>query len=389
MIISMFELPRPPDHTLCIFYTTASDSCVESARPNNVVNDSEDFTSRTSTSRSEEQVDNVCSPQEDLSSSTSLGFDVQSSDSMCNKFGFVHNNLFRNNNSCLSSFCYVCGSYLHLFKDCNFYKHNGKGILGKGPSENHVNTSYKRSFPILADKSFGSRAYTPYYPKLKHFPTSHNSYYYMHLANRTFGGTAVNPSVDTRTADSGCPRSMSGNRDKLDDFVDFDGGPVRFEGSNGMITGKGTLKTKNLDFENVLYVLELEPFNLISISQNLYTFSLEELAPQAPITCLLAKASHYESNLWHRRLGHVNFRNMKKLVKGNLVGGLPNKMFPRDQTCITCNKGKQHKASYKGIPLVSLITTPLHLLHMDLFGPTSVKSITNKYYYLVITDEFT
>nr|GFA64117.1 hypothetical protein [Tanacetum cinerariifolium] len=80
---------------------------------------------------------------------------------------------------------------------------------------------------------------------------------------------------------------------------------------------------------------------------------------------------------------------MNKLVKGNLVRGLPNKMFPRDQTCIACNKGKQHKASYKGIPLVSLITTPFHLLHMDLFGPTSVKSITNKYYCLVITDEFT
>nr|GFB57460.1 hypothetical protein [Tanacetum cinerariifolium] len=65
---------------------TVSDSCVESARPNNVVNDSKDFTSRTYTSGSEEQVDNVCSPQEDLSSSTSLGFDVQSFDSMCNKF---------------------------------------------------------------------------------------------------------------------------------------------------------------------------------------------------------------------------------------------------------------------------------------------------------------
>nr|GEV26727.1 putative ribonuclease H-like domain-containing protein [Tanacetum cinerariifolium] len=124
-------------------------------------------------------------------------------------------------------------------------------------------------------------------------------------------------------------------------------------------------------------------------TQNLYTFSLEELAPQAPITCLLTKASQDESNLWHRRLGHINFRNMNKLVQGNLVRGLPNKMFLRDQTCIACNKGKQHKASYKGIPLVSLITTPLHLLHMDLFGPTSVKSITNKYYCLVITDEFT
>nr|GEY63616.1 ribonuclease H-like domain-containing protein [Tanacetum cinerariifolium] len=72
---------------------TASNSCVENAGPNNVVNDSEDFTSRTSTSGSEAQVDNVYSPQEDLSSSTSLEFDVQSSDSMCNKFGIKFLNL--------------------------------------------------------------------------------------------------------------------------------------------------------------------------------------------------------------------------------------------------------------------------------------------------------
>nr|GFB84635.1 hypothetical protein [Tanacetum cinerariifolium] len=174
---------------------TASDSCVENARPNNVVHDFDEFTSRTSTSGSEEQVDNVCIPQDDLSSSTSLGFDVQSSDSMCNKFGSIHNNLFRNNNSFLSQFCYVCGSYLNLFKDCNFHNHNGKGILGKGPSANHVNTSYKRSFPIPTNKSFGSRAYTPYYPKLKNFPTSHNSFYFIHLDDETFRGTAVKPSA--------------------------------------------------------------------------------------------------------------------------------------------------------------------------------------------------
>nr|GEZ34197.1 putative ribonuclease H-like domain-containing protein [Tanacetum cinerariifolium] len=58
---------------------------------------------------------------------------------------------------------------------------------------------------------------------------------------------------------------------------------------------------------------------------NLYTFSLNELAPKDPLTCLIAKASQNESTLWHRRLCHVNFRNMNKLVKGNLVRGLPSK----------------------------------------------------------------
>nr|GEZ25620.1 ribonuclease H-like domain-containing protein [Tanacetum cinerariifolium] len=47
---------------------------------------------------------------------------------------------------------------------------------------------------------------------------------------------------------------------------------------------------------------------------NLYTFSLNELAPKGPLTCLIAKASQNESTLWHKRLGHVNFRNMNKLI---------------------------------------------------------------------------
>ncbi|GJW20918.1 putative ribonuclease H-like domain-containing protein [Tanacetum coccineum] len=54
----------------------------------------------------------------------------------------------------------------------------------------------------------------------------------------------------------------------------------------------------------------------------------------------------------------------------------------------TCNKGKQHKASYKAITAVSTISEPLQLLHMDLFGPTSIRSIDHKHYSLVVTDDF-
>nr|GEY51605.1 hypothetical protein [Tanacetum cinerariifolium] len=58
------------------------------------------------------------------------------------------------------------------------------------------------------------------------------------------------------------------------------------------------------------------------------------------------KASIDESNIWHRRLGHVNFKTMNKLVKGNLVRGLPSKIFKNDHTCVACQKGKQHKATW-------------------------------------------
>nr|GEU99248.1 hypothetical protein [Tanacetum cinerariifolium] len=53
-----------------------------------------------------------------------------------------------------------------------------------------------------------------------------------------------------------------------------------------------------------------------------------------------------ESMLWHRKLGHLNFKTMNKLVRSNLVKCLPSKSFENDHSCIACFKGKQHKASF-------------------------------------------
>ncbi|GJR36178.1 retrovirus-related pol polyprotein from transposon TNT 1-94 [Tanacetum coccineum] len=78
---------------------------------------------------------------------------------------------------------------------------------------------------------------------------------------------------------------------------------------------------------------------------------------------------------------------MNKLVKGNLVRVLPSKLFENDETCVACQQGKQHRASCKSKTKNS-ISLPLHLLHMDLFGPTFVKSLMKKMYCLVVTDDY-
>ncbi|GKA81522.1 putative ribonuclease H-like domain-containing protein [Tanacetum coccineum] len=225
--------------------------------------------------------------------------------------------------------------------------------------------------------------------------------------------------------DSGCSRHMTRNKAYLAAYQDFNGGPVAFGGSKGYITGKGKIKTRKLDFEDVCFVKELQHFNLFSVSQicdkknkvlftdseclvlspefklpdenqvllriprqnNMYSFNLENIVPSGGLACLIAKATIDESNKWHRRLGHVNFKNLNKLVKGNLVRGLPSKIFQNDHTCVACQKGKQHKASCKA-KSVSSISHSLQLLHMDLFGPTSVRSLNHKTYCLVITDDF-
>ncbi|GJW68020.1 uncharacterized mitochondrial protein-like protein, partial [Tanacetum coccineum] len=48
---------------------------------------------------------------------------------------------------------------------------------------------------------------------------------------------------------------------------------------------------------------------------NMYSFDIKNIVPKETLTCLVAKATSDESMLWHRRLGHINFKNINKLVK--------------------------------------------------------------------------
>ncbi|GJU11748.1 putative ribonuclease H-like domain-containing protein [Tanacetum coccineum] len=98
-------------------------------------------------------------------------------------------------------------------------------------------------------------------------------------------------------------------------------------------------------------------------------------------------ATGMKLSLWHVRLGHVNFKNINKLVKGNLVRGLPSKdIHALNHYVLACRKGKQHRASCKKIE-ERTIREPLELLYMDLFGPVSVESVNKKKYCLVVTDD--
>nr|GEX22322.1 hypothetical protein [Tanacetum cinerariifolium] len=174
--------------------------------------------------------------------------------------------------------------------------------------------------------------------------------------------------------DSGCSRHMTGNISYLSEYEPYDGGYVSFGQGGGKITG---FRLK--DDTNVLLRTPRQ--------HNMYSIDLNNIVPHKNLTCLVAKALVDESMLWHRRLGHLNHKTMNKLVRHNLVKGLPSKCFENDHTSFACLKGKQHKASCK-TKLVNSISKPLHTLHMDLFGPTSVTSLNHKWYCLVVTDDF-
>nr|GFC01288.1 hypothetical protein [Tanacetum cinerariifolium] len=142
---------------------------------------------------------------------------------------------------------------------------------------------------------------------------------------------------------------MTENISYLFDFEPFDGGYMSFGQGGCKITGKGTIKTGKLEFENVYFVKDLK-YNLFSVSQicdnkNSVLFTDSECIVLERNFMLLDDANIFLRT--HRRLGHLNVKTMNKLVRHNLVRGLPTKSFDNDHTCTACLKGKQHKASCK------------------------------------------
>ncbi|GJS50503.1 ribonuclease H-like domain-containing protein [Tanacetum coccineum] len=332
--------------------------------------------------------------------------------------------------------CFICGSFDHVQAHCKYHQ---RERMVYGNNYNRVNYNYttNRTQPN-AQRNMVQREVLMK-TGLKPFNTT-RTVNTAHPKSTGFSAVRVNQENavkasacwvkpqqdDTGFIDSGCSRHMTRNIAYLLDFKECDGGYVTFEGGahGGRIFGKGTLKTDSLDFKDVYFVNELN-FNLFSVSQmcdkknyvlftdteclvlspnfklpdesqillkiprkdNMYSFDMKNIIPKESLTCLVSKATSDESMLWHRWLGHINFKNINKLVKDNLVRGLPTKHFENDQTCVACLKGKQHRASCKS-KVLNPITKPLFMLHMDLFGPTFVSSLMHKKYCLVVTDDY-
>ncbi|GJW22397.1 ribonuclease H-like domain-containing protein [Tanacetum coccineum] len=90
--------------------------------------------------------------------------------------------------------------------------------------------------------------------------------------------------------------------------INFNGGTVAF----GVV--KAILLVKLPDENQILLKVPRQ--------NNMYSFNLENIVPSGGLACLIAKATTDESNKWHRRLGHVNFKNLNRLVRGNLFRGI-------------------------------------------------------------------
>nr|GEV16822.1 alpha/beta hydrolases superfamily protein [Tanacetum cinerariifolium] len=145
--------------------------------------------------------------------------------------------------------------------------------------------------------------------------------------------------------DNGCSKHMMGNRRLFSSYKAYNrGGGIRKKG---------------------LYVMKLgnKP------EDKIYLATIDE-----------------NSTLWHRRLGHANMRLIQSLTSKELVRNLPKLKF--DQHFYgACKVRKQAHDSHKAKNIVST-TRCLELIHMDLFGPSSVWSYGGNLYTLFIVDDY-
>jgi transposase InsO family protein len=79
--------------------------------------------------------------------------------------------------------------------------------------------------------------------------------------------------------------------------------------------------------------------------------------------------------------------SIKKLISLELVRGLPIKRYELEGLCNACMQGKHKRSSFKVKEMVST-NSPLELLHLDLFGPITIPSISRKKFVLVILDDY-
>ncbi|GKD09363.1 hypothetical protein Tco_1189048 [Tanacetum coccineum] len=163
---------------------------------------------------------------------------------LCNRNGSKNISLCKNK-SFGSKKCFVCGSKFHLIRDCDFYENQ----LRLNNASVWKNVANVPSFvPRPAYVPAGSRNRPTYVPADEELLLRPQQVVLGKVTCHICIGdprTMDNPHTnkDLGIVDSGYSRSMTGNKEKLADFVKIKGGTVTFKGGDGQITGKGTIRT--------------------------------------------------------------------------------------------------------------------------------------------------
>jgi hypothetical protein len=98
----------------------------------------------------------------------------------------------------------------------------------------------------------------------------------------------------------------------------------------------------------------------------------------------LVQNSVSSSELWHRRLAHLNYKSLPVLSK--MVTGLPEFQIGHDGVCKGCALGKNVKGRFTSNDSISKCI--LGIIHSDVCGHMTVPSIGNFEYCVLFMDDY-
>lgn len=305
-----------------------------------------------------------------------------------NRFGSSSSNNTSGNRSSPSSGtretrkCYYCDKPGHLKKDCRKLKADTAR-----PNSNGSNTTPAVVALSALTTQTEEDDYTPYFDK--------------------------EDPVNTWWIDSGATKHITGHQEILHNYRTLDHERTVTYGNNEEVTvttcGDVILERSvspniRLVMKDVLYS-DKNAFNLLSVSaaaangvefhftdenclaykdgelimgaakhsNGLYKMLSPPLYPKKPASdynLATAQKADKDPDLWHRRLGHLGYSSLRRLVKEGMVKGLPltaEEIDNAKQACDVCMKTKATRQPFK--PSETKTEAPLDLIHMDLCGP--------------------
>ncbi|KAE8736454.1 PLAC8 family protein [Hibiscus syriacus] len=200
--------------------------------------------------------------------------------------------------------------------------------------------------------------------------------------------------------DSGCSNHMTGDKQKLQNLSEYNGGRVVVTGDNSRLPithiGKTIVtpryNTNQVQLQDVYHVPGMKK-NLLSVAQLTSSGHYVLFGPQdvkvyrdvkisetptmegrrlESIYVMSAESAYVDrtrknetSDLWHMRLGHVSYSKLSVMVKKSMLKGLPQLDVRTDTVCAGCQYGKAHQLPYGESKFKA--KEPLELVHFDVY----------------------
>ena len=221
--------------------------------------------------------------------------------------------------------------------------------------------------------------------------------------------------------DSGCSSHMTGDKEKLCNISEYKGKRVVVTANNsrlpithiGDMVIDSCLNEKQVQLEDVYRVSGMKK-NLLSVSQLTDSGKFVVFGPKDVKVCqrvevvdkplmkgqkidsmyvMLAEEAYVQktrnnetSDLWHARLGHVNYHKLKMMMNKSSLRGLPQLDVHTDIVCAGCQYGKAHQLPYEDSTFRA--KEPLQLIHSDVFGKVKQSSVTGMHYMVTFIDDY-